>query len=734
MKKKNEIKRQESFFKPFSNLSFMKYLLSLLLVGIHVLPNQSIAQSKKYRKIDSLQNILKALPNGTSHVRALNELAWVYRNKDYQNAFNYATRAKELAIQIKDDRGLATSYNRLALIHQNKGEYENALQLYLQALKIEQKLKYLFGISRSLNQIGSVYIHTKKYDLAIINLKKSISLLQKIGKKPNIAIRQFNIAICYERLGDSEKSIKYYLKSLKIYEVSKKSNQIGKCYQGLGRLHLKLKNIVLANKYLQKALKTFQAKNDKTSIAKVYHQIGGVYVKLRDFETAQKFYLKSLKIKNSLNSKQGNHIIWNNLASIYLKQFKPEKAKKLLDQSYTLTVEKKDSFALALVNTNLGLYHKQKKNYPLAVNYLKKGLDYFERKKEKNHREKVLEYLSEIYALMGQYDQSFAYFSRYNWARDSLEANFRAAMNIKDQYEAEKKKRELAEKDKKIKDTELARLQEYSSRQSLGNWFLGIGFLLSLMIVFAIVRNQQERRKVRKKQDHIDHLLKEQESIALNNMLEGQEKERSRIGQDLHDRLGGMLSVVKYRFEAFNQSTKIQQVTEGIEQYEQAMTLLDDACEEVRKVSHNISSKTLQRFGLLAALKDLTAHLGNNSLKTNLISQGFEGKQLPDKYKVQIYRMIQELVGNVLKHAEATELAIQLFWRPDHINIGIEDNGKGFDPNNTKAHGLGLEGVKFRAKNLQGEFTLDSQQGEGTSVLINIPLNEIDQENTTATA
>ncbi|OJJ19962.1 hypothetical protein BKI52_15910 [marine bacterium AO1-C] len=702
----------------------MKYLLLIVLMSGCFFNNKSLAQSKKQRLVDSLQTIIQNTSPDTLQVRACNELAWIYRNRNYKKSYAYASKAEKLANQLKDEKGLATAYNRLGLLHKNKGEYDKALGLYKKALEIEEKNNHLYGISRAKNQIGGIYIFIKRYKQAISFFEESIDILKRIGMTEKIAIKEFNIAICYQRLGNAKKSIEHYLKALEIYETSKNTNQIGRCYLGLGILYFKVKNFKDANTYYLKAIKIFERKKNKTSLAKAYHQIGVLHARLRDFTNAQKYYQLSLSIRKELGTKQGIQILMNDLSLTYLKQKQNRKAKELLDQSYAMSLEKKDSFALALVHTNLGIYHKQMKNYPSAIDYLKKGLDYFEKTKEKNHREKVLEYLSYTYAQMGQYDQSFAYFNRYNWARDSLETNFRQAMQIKDEYEAEKKKRELAEKDKKIKEAELARLKEYSFRQRLMNYFFGIGFLLSLIIVFAFIRNQQERRKVRKKQGEIEHLLKEQESIALNNMLEGEEKERNRIGQDLHDRLGSILSVVKLKFEALNQTSQILE-NESELQYQQAMQLLDDACDAVRKVSHNISSKTLKRFGLVAALKDLTGHLETDSLKTNLISQGFEDKELPDKYKVQIYRMIQELVGNVLKHAKATELAIQLFWRKDQLNISLEDNGQGFDTEQPKDEGLGLEGVKFRVKNLNGEFTLDSQPGQGTSILIDIPVQDL---------
>ena len=723
--KKYEIKRDKSF----NDIFFMKHLWKIILISLIISSVECLAQNKKQLLIDSLQTILKTTSSDTLRVDVFNELAWIYRNNDYEKAYEFGLKAKKLAIKNNDNKRLATSFNRLGLIHKNRGEYTKALVLYNKALTLEQKINHQYGVSRAMNQIGVVLMKTKKYLDAIKYFEKCISILTKLKKPLQIAVKKMNIATCYKNLGNIQKAIKLYLEALEIYQRLNKVNNIGKCYLGLGIIYQRTYNFNFSKKYLIKALNIFEKLNNKRSLAKVYNQLGLIYVGTGNYTKSLDYYEKVLTLKKELGSKRKLQSTYNNLGQVHYHLANYKKSFDFLSKGLEIGIERKDTANIASINNNLGLLRSNEKKYQEAIHYFLNSLKLYKKISEKYNKRDVLKNLSFAYAQVEDYEKAFLYYQQHNTFKDSIETDFRQALQIKDEYETEKKKRELAEKDKKIKETELARLKEYSFRQSLMNYFFGIGFLLSLIIVFAFIRNQQERRKVRKKQGEIEHLLKEQESIALNNMLEGEEKERNRIGQDLHDRLGSMLSVVKLKFEALNQTSQILE-NESAPQYQQAMQLLDDACDAVRRVSHNISSKTLQRFGLVAALRDLTDHLETNSLKTNLISQGFEDKELPDKYKVQIYRMIQELVGNVLKHARATELAIQLFWRKDQINISVEDNGKGFDTEQTKDVGLGLEGVKFRVKNLNGEFTLDSQPGQGTSILIDIPVQGLlpDQE------
>jgi signal transduction histidine kinase len=409
----------------------------------------------------------------------------------------------------------------------------------------------------------------------------------------------------------------------------------------------------------------------------------------------------------------------------YLKLAKEDSAQYFIKKSIKLSLQKNDFQTLVQAYNSQGVLLLKQKKYVQAIEYFNKTLQLSNKINDKFIRQDVLENLSNAYAKIEQYDNAFKYFDDYKSARDSLEANFRKAMDYKDNYEKEKHQRELLEKNQKIQNTELARLKEYSFRQTLANYFFGVGLLLSLIIVFAIIRNYQERRKVRQKQQCIDKLLNDQEFLALSKMLEGQEKERERVAQDLHDRLGGMLSVVKLQFTALSES--VDWVKAEYEQrYDKAMDLLDETCNAIRKVSHDFSAKALRKFGLVSALTDLKANIeATQALTIYLVDTGFEKQRLPAKYEAQVYRMIQELLGNVLKHAAATEVDIQLYWKQEEasLHISVEDNGRGFDVVEVQQRqGLGLAGLKSRVKALLGTYSIDSSLGKGTTIMIDIPL------------
>ena len=234
----------------------------------------------------------------------------------------------------------------------------------------------------------------------------------------------------------------------------------------------------------------------------------------------------------------------------------------------------------------------------------------------------------------------------------------------------------------------------------------------------AIAAKNDELNKQR-----IDELLKQQEIASLQGVLEGQEQERKRVAIDLHDRLGGILSMVKLHFSAVEE--KLPEDNPEKKKFLTASELLDLAAGEVRNISHNLLSGVLAKFGLLPALKDLTDRINESGgIKLNLLFHNVENA-LNGEQELQVYRIIQELISNILKHSQAKEATIQLIRNDEEkmVNLVVEDDGKGFDPSKPSlSGGIGLSNLKARVSKLNGQFHIDSGKGAGTSISINIPI------------
>ena len=222
-------------------------------------------------------------------------------------------------------------------------------------------------------------------------------------------------------------------------------------------------------------------------------------------------------------------------------------------------------------------------------------------------------------------------------------------------------------------------------------------------------------------------MMKQQE-LATKAVIEAEENERQRIAKDLHDGVGQMMSAAKMNLSAFESEIHFNN-NEQKRSFEKIIQLVDEGCKEVRHVSHNMMPNALLKNNLADAIQDfvdkLPARTGTNgdnkTMKVHLYTEGLD-ERLDANVEIVLYRVIQECVNNVIKHAGATTLDISLIRDKEGISATIEDNGSGFDTaDDEKFEGIGLKNITTRIEYLKGKVDFDSAPGRGTVVALHVP-------------
>jgi signal transduction histidine kinase len=206
-------------------------------------------------------------------------------------------------------------------------------------------------------------------------------------------------------------------------------------------------------------------------------------------------------------------------------------------------------------------------------------------------------------------------------------------------------------------------------------------------------------------------------------VIEAQEKERKRIAEDLHDSLGQMLSTIKLHMVSIEDSEAMNS-TENKGVLNNAIGYIDDACNEVRNISHHLMPGALIRLGLIPALGDIIENINKtNKVEINFTNNGFE-KRLNESTEINIYRIIQELIRNTIKHSQATKIDINMSRENNHISLTIEDNGKGFDTSKiSESEGIGWKNIYSRLAILNGKINISSEINRGTKISIFLKMN-----------
>ena len=276
-------------------------------------------------------------------------------------------------------------------------------------------------------------------------------------------------------------------------------------------------------------------------------------------------------------------------------------------------------------------------------------------------------------------------------------------------------KYQTADKEKQI-------LIEQQKKKQFRNGVIAMGSILILgSLVFLLIQKNTKRKQLLAIQEKelesqkVTTLLKEQELTAIDAMIEGQEKERQRIANDLHDDLGGLMATVKLHFNALKEK-------QSPELYDKTNKLLDKAYHKVRSVAHAKNSGVMAKKGLLKALNDMAKTVSqSNQLQVDVLDHGLD-ERLENSLELTIFRIVQELITNVIKHANASEATIHITKHDDSLNIMVEDNGKGFDTKRiVKKSGMGIHSIDKRIENLGGTVTIESEIKKGTTIIIDIP-------------
>ncbi len=483
--------------------------------------------------------------------------------------------------------------------------------------------------------------------------------------------------------------------------------------------YLNLAEIYNTTKELDKSyemlLKCAPVINKVNSEKKIYYytQYGKYWAGKQELSKAKSHFFKAYALSLNKPDKIGSCL--ENLASIYNAQNMLDSAKHYYAKAENEYIQNKDSASLAHLYFNMSELFWDNIPKNTLLNFLEKGI-----KLCQSNCTPQLQ-LSYLYNLAFYYSENnnITLANKYLWEHQILTDSIYSMELISNLAKMEK---QFSIKEKEFENKQLT--TELKQKKYAQYGAISIA-LLTLALGFIQYKTHKRKKQILEQEKElankkIEHLLQEKEIKNMNTLLEGREEERQRIGRDLHDRLGSILSTVKLHFSTMEDKIELLK-TENKQQYQIATSLLDEAVTEVRKISHDLVSGTLVNMGLNEALKELTENLKmSNKINTHFYSNK-KTVNLPIITEIALYRIAQELISNALKHAKASELTINLTYTPEQVTLMLEDNGCGFDKTLT-SHGIGLKNIQTRTAELNGVVSLDSQPNKGTTAIVEIPI------------
>jgi signal transduction histidine kinase len=528
-------------------------------------------------------------------------------------------------------------------------------------------------------------------------------------KSDLLMVKAYDIAgYCYGKKGDYEKAGTYLYDALRTAEKINCTDCIAYVKNELAVLEKNKNNFRKTLSILQEVMQLPQEKLTDRTKFKVYQNIGLSYNSLGKPDSAMPFFQKALPFADKINNAYAKALLINNIAVAYHLNNNFPKAMENYQQVVDLGKTIPDNELMFLGTYNIGDIYVRQNNFPAAIAKFEESIPYA----QKLQREDYLLYsyggLLETNEKKGDTKEALRYFHLYDSIKDSanLKQNNKNVAELETKYETEKKEGRIKLQELELKQKSAAIFRQRSFLIAL------IAGLLALTVFGYLFYN---RYRLRQKQILNEALIREQQ-LGLSAVIEAQEAERKRIAKDLHDGIAQELVAMKMGFEQFKDK-------EDSEQYNTLMKSLDDACTEVRNISHVMSPPMLENKGLPGSLEMLL----RNSLGLAGIKHQFENlgvnERVDEKIEIGIYRIAQELINNIIKHAKASNVIVQLQKMGTQLILRVEDNGEGFDFESAKYKGsMGLLNILSRVRTLNGTFASEPGTPKGTVSLVRIPV------------
>ncbi len=631
---------------------------------------ESVSYSQTTFNPDSLRQLTVTEDDDRVRLEAFMELSKAYLAEAfYDSSARYSDSAISIATAIKDQEKLAEiTYIKGNALFYGVGP-DAGIILYKESYRLYNDMGDSAGMVKALNGIGVMYKKMAQYDSALAIFIRLVTIAERNGYEQTLGMGYVNIGILYQDYLDLDRAAHYLALSIPINEKYR-PDLVGLAHLNMGLVKYERQQYDSALAELRIARAIFESLDSRKFLADALNSFGNVYFALNDMDSSYHYYSAA----NRIYGQQGNVYEFsqtlNNLALVDLRNGNYEQAIRLLDSCLAITTINKNRELEMLAHKNKFLVFVRKSDYKRAL---------------------------ESYVVA-----------------DSLE-------DIIFSLDKQEKMADLEMKyQNEIKQAEILRLERDNLRKTKQNnayLFTGLGLIALIIFAFLYYRQRAVKDRIIAAQK-IRQLEEEKKLMAARSLVEGQEEERKRIALELHDGLGVLLSATRMQFSVLGETSPSARSI-----VDKASRLLEQASSDVRKISHNMMPGLLTKLGLFEALADLFEGLQEaGELKVYAEIPEHAGR-LPENREIMIFRIVQELVNNTLKHAGASRIDFHVDIQPGQLEIFYADDGKGFDPEEMlHSKSMGLSSMRSRVDFLNGSMNIRSEPGKGAEFRFTIPV------------
>jgi two-component system, NarL family, sensor kinase len=638
-------------------------------------------EKRKEIAIAELKNFPKADTNRVSALVNIFGMAMFLKQKE--EVMPYCMEAFAISRKINYAKGLAHCYLNMGFFYKSSLDHRKA-QIYLDSVIYvaanSQDRKILELKAQACQSKGQIYYEEENYYPALNYFLEAIKYAE-FSPRRRVMMQNTFITEIYMALNNLEKAEEYAQKNIALSEKDTNAIADATAYFPFIDICITKNDLPLAISYLDKISKIMPDPKEILVNFGYYNRRGRVNYQQKNYKSALMYYQLAYKYAQMSGHKSSIGTALGFLSETSLKLGNREDAKNYALQSLALSTEE---------NTKTG-------------------------------KVDALLNLSEYYNTTDNTKDAFTTLQQAMRLKDSLvtETNVKQINLLGAFYEFEKQQNEIS----RLQNEKAIQAVSVKQKSVLNKVF--VASILGLLVLgYLGYSNFKKRQQLAKHQQELQNqkiidLEKNKQLLTVEAMVKGQEEERSRIAKDLHDGLGSLLSGAKLSF--INVQETLQLPDLGKASYEKSLSLLDNAIVDLRKVAQNLMPEAMAKFGLHEALKDFINSIQTSSAAKIVYQQFGEQRKFDSMAEIFIYRIIQELVNNALKHANSSQIIVQLIISSRKVEIAVEDNGKGFDKENLAfTKGAGMANIRYRVQYFNGIYDIITAPGKGTSVNIEL--------------
>lgn len=578
------------------------------------------------------------------------------------------------------------------------------------AFSLSEKANYYRGRIDSSRGLGRAFVNQGSLDSALFYHQYALRQAEAQNDSLEIGISLLKIGSIYRRLSDLNQAVAYSTKASRIIERFGEKTDLAELNDALQLIYFSLPNYKLAIGYGEKAVAQARELKNQSLLVQALSNLSMNYIENQQYERAEKTLVEAQELAASLHDVNAESAVLLNLAGVFLSQENYGALREYADRALLVNRQLGSREGECISLRALAIANLHEREYEKARELALQALQIAEANRYKIEQASCLKVLSNVAFAQQDPQEGERYFNRSNAIVEAVynEAYLQSAAEYEKKYEA-------GAKDAKIKLQEL----QLGRKNMLNYLFLGASLVL-VILIFLLYRNYNHKQKIQR--HRISELEKEKQLTATEAVLKGEEKERIRLAKDLHDGLGGMLSGIKYSFQSMK--TNLVLTPDNQRAFERSLDMLDSSILEMRRVAHNMMPESLVKFGLETAVKDFCSEINaSGALQINFQTMGMEGLEVDQTRAIHFYRIVQELINNVIRHAQAHATLVQLTVTDTVLTLTVEDDGTGFRTDQLyQTKGMGWANIRNRVDFLGGTINLDSKPGKGTSVHIEVNL------------